>query len=187
MTWGEELRTSVQGAVRLARFDAASMNDFNLTIDGFWRSFGAALLLAPISAIMLALSSPSPDGGIAQTVILHAVEYALSWIVFPVLMIPVSRFLGLGDGYVSFIIAYNWSSVVQVALFFVVTVFGAVGVLSAGLLVIANFAAFLFVLAYLTFVARTALGAPLVTATGIVMLDMVVGVLIFLGMGSLAA
>ena len=187
MTWGEEIRASVRGAVKLARFDADGMDDFNLTIDGFWRSFGAALLLAPFTAIMIALSSPSPGGEITLTAFSQVVEYVLSWIAFPVLMVAVSRFLGLSGGYVSFIIAYNWSSVVQVALFFVLTVFEAAGVLPAGLSVIANFAAFAYVLVYATFITRTALGATLVTAIGLVILDVVVVVFIVVGMGSLAA
>ena len=53
MTFWEEAKQSTTAALQLARFDTAGMAGFNNSLDGFWRSFGAAILLAPFSAIIV--------------------------------------------------------------------------------------------------------------------------------------
>jgi hypothetical protein len=181
MTWWEEARQSIGAAIRLARFDAGGMNDLNLTLDGFWRSFGAALLLAPFTAIMNITLQTETEASALAVVAAETVQYAISWIAFPVLMIFVARLLGLSGRYVPFIIAYNWSNVVQVGLFFALTMLAAVGFIAGEVEVLVDIVASLFVLAYLTFIARTALGVPWATAGAIVVLDIVVSILLFVG------
>ena len=42
MPLNQEVARSIFAAWRIARFDAGAMNYFNLTLEGFWRSFFAA-------------------------------------------------------------------------------------------------------------------------------------------------
>jgi len=46
-----EMMYALYGAYRLARFDAGGMRYFDASIDGFWRSFFAAVLIAPFYLI----------------------------------------------------------------------------------------------------------------------------------------
>ena len=165
-------------AIRLAKFDSGGMNDFNLTVDGFWRSFGAAALIAPFAAVVTAMLWTETDAGAIAVVFGGSVKYVLSWIAFPIVMIFVARFLGLSGRYVQFIISYNWSSVVQVGLIFTLTMLGIVGVVAGELAQLLHFIAGVYVLMYLTFIARTALGIAWATAAGVVILDVIVELLL---------
>ena len=48
-----EIQRSVQAAWLLARGDTRGMALFDLSLEGFWKSFAAALLVAPAYAIVL--------------------------------------------------------------------------------------------------------------------------------------
>ena len=54
----------------------------------------------------------------ARFVFVKGIAYGLSWIVFPVAMIFLCRLLGLTETYVPYIIALNWSAIIQTAIFF---------------------------------------------------------------------
>ena len=43
----QEVIRSIYGAWRLPWLDRSGMGHFNLSVDGFWRSFFAAVLVAP--------------------------------------------------------------------------------------------------------------------------------------------
>ena len=49
---------SIYGAYRLARLDAAGMSYFDTSVAGFWRSFFAAVIIAPFYAMLLAIRFP---------------------------------------------------------------------------------------------------------------------------------
>ena len=49
----EEVLHSLYGAYRLAFLDRSGMSHFNLSVDGFWRSFFAAVLVAPGFALLV--------------------------------------------------------------------------------------------------------------------------------------
>ena len=178
MTFRKEAVQSILAALRLAKFDADGMDDLNLTADGFWRSFGAAVLLAPFSAIMAAMLWTETEASTVASAFGGSVKYVLSWIVFPIVMIFVARFLGLSGRYVQFIISYNWSSVVQVGLFFALTMLGIAGVVAGELALLLHFIALIYVVMYMTFIARVALGVAWATAAGVVILDVIVELLL---------
>lgn len=175
----DEAIRSIQGALLLARFDVRGMQLFSLTLDGFWRSFFAAVLVAPFAVIVTTLTYPSgvPERSAAYT--LEAIQFATEWIAFPLVMIPVARLLGLSASYVPYIIAYNWTQVVQSLLFFPIAVLSARGLVGSELAQILNAAALLYLLAYLVFVARSGLKIPTLTAVGIVVLNVVFTFLVF--------
>ena len=49
----QEITASIYGAWRLALLDRSGMNWFNHSIEGFWRSFFVALLIAPLAGLMV--------------------------------------------------------------------------------------------------------------------------------------
>jgi hypothetical protein len=166
-----EIQRSVRAAWLLARGDTRGMEQFDLSLEGFWKSFTAALLVAPAYAIVL-LDQYSAVGwpeDVAGTVFAEVVSFVLGWLAFPIVTIFLTRLLGLGARYVPLIVANNWAAVVQVALYTAVVVLGTV--LPAQLRTLALFAATIAVLAYQWFVIRTALGTTGAIALGLVVVD----------------
>lgn len=177
MTWAAEVQRAATGAVRLARFDEGGMASFDVSLDGFWRSFSAALLLAPFVAVLRAHGFPPTDSPLLLVGLIEVTEYAASWAVFPVVMVFLARFLGLSARYVPFIVAWNWSMVVQIAFLFPIVLLEMLGFFSPALSQTLQLFALVYVLIYVTFVTRTALDTGWLTATGIVFLDVVLELL----------
>ncbi len=173
-----EVVAALYGAWRLMRFDAGGMNWFDLTTDGFWRSFFAAALAAPFFALLVYLDlfrrAETMDTGWA--ILLAALVYAIGWAIAPVASIFLTRMLDLTRGYVPLIVAYNWASVPQVVLQTAVALIGELGLLPQGLAGALLFVAVVYILIYEWFIVRTALQTTPGTAIGIVILFEVLGI-----------
>ncbi len=172
----ETLR-SLHAAWRLACFDAKGLVAFNISASGFWRSFFAAVVALPIYAFALVPQlERAADGALFLTV--EAIHYIVAWIAFPLALIPVLRFLRLMPRYIPFVIAVNWTSVLQLVLFLPLNLLALAGSLQG------DGAAFLFTLAlslsciFRYFVARVALETTLGTALVLVAFDVVLGLLL---------
>mgnify|MGYP006888959685 CR=1 FL=1 len=81
-----EIRRSVEAAWLLARGDQRGMALFDLSVDGFWHSFAAALLVAPAYALVLAdqyahLGWPESPW---WTILAEAISYLSGWVAFPI-------------------------------------------------------------------------------------------------------
>jgi hypothetical protein len=64
----EEVLRSIYGAYRLAWLDRSGMSQLNLSVEGFWRSFFAAILVAPGYALL-----------VAQDLMIHPEELSPIW------------------------------------------------------------------------------------------------------------
>ena len=167
---------SVQAALLLARGETRGMALLDLSVEGFWRSFSAALIVAPAYLLVLLdqyrlLGWPEHPW---STLVAEIASYLLGWVAFPLAAIPLTRLLGLSTRYVPLIIANNWSTVVQVGLYTTVVLVGII--LPAELRTMALFAATLAVLAYQWFVIRTALATTGVIALGLVVIDVLLSI-----------
>ena len=177
---GEEVRRSVYGALLLAKREPRGMEWFNLTLDGFWRSFYALALVYP-GFVVLALCERSlmaqpPE--LQRYLALQTAVYVAQGIAFPVAMIFLARLLRLSATYVPFIIAYNWSNVwVTLLLMPALLLLALGGGQIGGLLNIVASAATVY---YRWYVTRTALGTTSMTALGLVVIDVILSILISL-------
>jgi hypothetical protein len=168
-----EVYRSLYGAYRLARLDPRGMLLFNLTFEGFWRSFFAAVLVAPAYAILIAerLAGREETLDLGRVILVQGGAYVLSWAAFPIAAIVLTRMLGLGSHYSALIIAANWAAVLQVGVFFAALVVSLV--LSNGLgnflLMVVTFA----ILFYQWFIFRTALETTGGTALALLMVDLI--------------
>lgn len=177
LTWPEITR-SVFGAWRLARFDPGGMNYFDLSIRGFWRSFGAAVVVLPVYIYFVAVNFHGTDASTAWFVIVKALAYGAAWATFPILMVGLVRILNLTGNYVPFIIASNWASVLQVLLFIPVNTFAAFGGLESSGGALLYLLTMTIVLFYQWFVTRTALQTTRAIAGGLVAVDLVLGLFV---------
>lgn len=198
MSLGAEIARSIRGAFRIAMLDADAPRWFNLSVEGFWRSFLAPVMLAPFyfglilydagagagagaGAAAEGVDAADPDG----LILLRVLSFTLGWVVYPLAMIPIARMLQLGGAYVPYIIMWNWSAVPQAAL--MVPALLAVEIMqprAAGLLFMS---AMLTVLFYGYLVARAGLRCAPATAAGVVVLDLVLSLLINAGVRVLFA
>ncbi|MCY4191120.1 MAG: hypothetical protein OXC54_03630 [Rhodospirillaceae bacterium] len=112
MSVWQEAKQSVGGAVRVMRMDPNALQDFNLTIDGYWRSFYAAVYLAPIYILFL-LSVPVPqDVSIGRFWLIEIINYPLNWALWPLISYYICRGAGLVDKYTTYITVYNWAQII---------------------------------------------------------------------------
>jgi hypothetical protein len=182
-----EIVGALYGAYLLARLDPSGMDYFNRSIDGFWRSFAAALLVAPPFFAIILMRNGEAYSGVdpAWFLIVEAVRYAVGWVVFPIIMVLVARFLSLSHVYVDFIVAYNWCQVPIVFVFLPVAALSALGILPAGLTALINLGFFILVYVYLWFVARTALDVEWYVALAVVGLELITTLFIEYSIGNL--
>lgn len=190
-----EIRRSLGGALLLARGDAAGMGRFDLSVGGFWRSFTAPLLAAPAFALLVAeqqalrAAAAAADpavaaaaAGMGATVLAESASYLVDAVTFPLLAIPLTRFLGLGSRYVPLVVATNWAGLPQVAAFLAaVTLSVAVPPLRPPLLLAVLFGT----MAYQWFVVRVASGATGAVAAAMVIINLLVGMMLTLGLDAL--
>lgn len=168
----QEIARSIYGAWLLARMDRSGMAHFNISFEGFWRSFFAAVIVAPGYAILVAdkLAAREETFDLGWVFLVQTVAYAIGWAAFPLVAIGITALLNLSQNYVPMIIAANWAAVVQVAVFLgaLLLTFVLPGVL-AGLLLTAATIAILF---YQWFVLRTALDTTGGIALALVLVDL---------------
>ena len=119
-----EITQSINGAWRIARMDENALNYFNMSIEGFWRSFLAVLIVVPLYVVFLVLNLGQLSGMELPTssatskefyVAIKLAVHILGWLAFPVVMIPISRLMDLSQSYVPYIIVWNWSNVLVMA------------------------------------------------------------------------
>ncbi|MGB8276083.1 MAG: hypothetical protein WCF16_12540 [Alphaproteobacteria bacterium] len=174
-----EVVSSLEGALRLARGDAGGMACFNRSLEGFWRSFFAAIIAAPAYMALAAPVGEGASGDLLRPVLVDAIAYVIGWVAFPLAMTYVAAVLQREDRYLGYIVAYNWAQVPQAFLYLtgaiMVRVFGIAEPLNQVLGVTVLGA----ILVYTWFVARTALEITRVQAVGLVGLD--IGLTIVIG------
>lgn len=176
-----EVRLALVGALRLARGDRGGMQCFDRSVDGFWRSFRAAVIAYPLYLVLLAmrvtLAEWERSGGLV-IVTVETIAYVISWVAFPLIMLAVAQRLGRAHRYFDFMVAYNWSQVPQSALFVLVGLETETGLLGASPSQAIEVAAGIAVLVYEWFIARVALDARAPAAILVVLVDLVLGVVV---------
>jgi len=111
----QETSTALYGAWRLARLDPQGLSYFDTSERGFWRSFWAAVLVAPAYALIVALDradDPMPVDALRQFLV-EGISYVLSWTAFPLAMASLAEKLGRMSHYIRYIVAHNWAAVLE--------------------------------------------------------------------------
>lgn len=168
------------GAWRLARLDRNGMRYFDVTVDGFWRSFQAAVIAAPIYLVLVLLRTddhPLSADPVRATLI-EAIGYVIDWTAFPLAAWYLCRAFNCSSRYLGFIIAYNWANVLQMVVFLPVALLSAGGVLPGGLVSLLALALTAAVIYYQYFITRTALGVDVLPALGFVATAFIIDLLL---------
>lgn len=178
---------SIIGAWRLFLWDPRGMERFDLTTEGFWRSFSAPIAMLPAyyfilmqnAALASILLEQNPDAieltipSLSHYLTIEMIAYVISIAVFPVAMVFLARQLGLSNRYIPLIVAYNWSSVIVIgalALSLMAFSLGIFSVMLAGGLMALTILVWPF---YLFSIVRIATQAPLGTSIALVLIELI--------------
>lgn len=148
MTLSEEASRSIQAAWGLLRRDPVAPAAFNATLDGFWRSFFAAVVLLPLELAYFAFNGPSAgteavDPTTRWTV--YILLYVIGWTLWPLLAVYITRAMGCDERVIGYIVAYNWSQLLAGPFLIGIDVVGRLGFAEGGLvLTLAGLVAVLF-------------------------------------------
>lgn len=175
-----EIRHNLRGAIRLAAQDTGGMAAFDTTLTGFWRSFRAALVVAPLFLMLVLVQHEQAEqaAGLLHFLVMEGLAYTIAWFLFPVVMLSVTRWMDREENYIPLIVALNWSNVLRLGAICIAALLAVGGVLPAGLAAIVQLVVFMWALFYEWFVIRTALDVTGGQAAALVALDLVLGALV---------
>lgn len=180
-----EVATGIYGAWRLIWLDRGALSYFDATVAGFWKSFFAAALVAPLYMLVVALdlTARGTDAGALRILIVHLCAYSISWTAFPLIMHYLTEAMDRRDRFILCIVALNWAEVIQAAVQLPLILLIAVEALPTAFMELLRVAVYMLILAYQWFVTRTTLDIGGFGAAGLVLLDVVIGLMV-LGIAS---
>ncbi|MEQ9519371.1 MAG: hypothetical protein RLN89_08015 [Parvibaculum sp.] len=185
MPSSQEIISVIIGAVKVAQRDQTALNHFDLSADGFWRSFTAILYALPFYFIFITASwrmGQEADVTLASSLTTYATSelltYGVMWVLYPLAIAGITRATNLTQSFAPYVIVYNWSSLLIAALMVLPYIFfslGLIGVGGASLIIL-----FLFILAlvYRWILASQILRANPLIASGVVALDVGLSILL---------
>jgi hypothetical protein len=178
-----EIARSIGAVMALARGDKTAVARLDLTFSGFWRSFGAAIVVAPLALLFtyaerLMWPEVRPRAPLPPPVLHYVAElvaFAAYWEALPIVMIFMTRALGLTRRFVPFVVAWNWSNVVTALLLTPpILLFLVGGASTQGALVVGT-ASTLLSVAFQARVTEATLGTGVLASLGISILNLVIG------------
>ncbi len=81
-----ELVASLFGAWCLIKFDPRGLSYFNCSVEGFWRSFFAAIVALPLFVALSSMHAYEIEAGSSGSFGVHLIRYAVGWVAFPIVM-----------------------------------------------------------------------------------------------------
>lgn len=181
-----EIRSALQGSWLLFKNRPEGLRYFDLSISGFWRSFGAILPLTPLFVLTalaerkLVIEEAELDPEILANAYWPAqfTSYLVDWVTLPLILAALAGPLGISKGYVPFIVARNWTSLLASLFYVVPALLYLLGVIPSGILVLLSLVALMVIIRYRYIVARMVLECTVSVAVGLVILDIVLSILI---------
>ncbi|NNE22444.1 MAG: hypothetical protein HKN11_07510 [Rhizobiales bacterium] len=180
MNWPDEALSSLRGSWRLFMRDTGGFEDFDLSMRGFWRSFAVIIVVAPfyLYAVIIQDGIQLPDQPPHETTSLNlaAAGLVVQWFAWPLVMAIIARFAGLAHNYARYIVVYNWSAVLVMAVQMVPILLLAQGAAMFGLATVVFFIFYAVVLYYRWYIAHTALETTPAIAWALVLGDLVLSI-----------
>ncbi len=176
----QEISRSIFGAWMLARFDANGLLLFDNTVRAFWRSYVAAVLAIPayIALVMMRTPEAMIKVGSLSALFIQSSGYVAGWFAMPFVMLYVCRIIDREEQFCRYFAAYNWAALLQITLMLAITILGKSGVLPTPFASILSIITIIAILIYQGFIARTALMIPGMGAFGMVLLDLMLGLVV---------
>ena len=111
---------AITGATELFLGRHEGLRRFDLSVEGFWRSFSAALYGVPFFLCLMAgdwtVLSAAPRPPTLSAVILSRIaDFSVDFLFLPIALALLARRLGITRSYTGYVIARNWSTLVILA------------------------------------------------------------------------
>jgi hypothetical protein len=100
---------SLSAAWKLVQINPRAMEYFDLTSDGFWKSFWAIALIIPVFVLNIFYTQGAE---VPQPLFSSAIYYITALPLTAFVMYHFTKFMKIDEHYASMVIAYNWLSVV---------------------------------------------------------------------------
>jgi hypothetical protein len=171
-TVGETL-LALAGLWRFAREGAPALRWFDRSMAGFWRSFGVAVIAAPLQALLVATHAAAPADGAGwfRLIAVEASAYVILWVAFPLALFHIAARLDR-------VILYNWMSLPSLAIGLAVTLLATGGLLPDGVVQLVILLFYTAILSFEWFIARQTLGFGRLACTGLVALDFAIVIMV---------
>lgn len=183
----EEIRSSIHGVIKILKGDVDGLSSFNVSTDGFWRSFQALwLILVPyFIAILAERHTLIGNMGIelsafpsTQFFFAKLTNIGLEWIMMPIALALLAGVLNIKQEYSKYIIVRNWASVVMTWAFFIPTLASIAKLVSIELVLFIQMGLLGFVV-FLSFrIARLTLEKPASFCAVLVGIDFMAGLVL---------
>lgn len=156
-----EIMRAIHGAWRLARLDAGGLQAYDGSEAVFWRSFSAAIIIAPAEILLfwLAPDSATPGPAPGRLVAIESISYVIGWTAFPLAAYYLAHLVGRSHRYLLYITAYNWAQVIEMAAWLTLSLVGTL-LFSGATPPFFQILLMTVILGYEWFIARRALGVP---------------------------
>jgi hypothetical protein len=175
-----EIAIALYGATRLAKGDPRGIDFFGDSTEEFWKSFWAAVVVAPAYVLLVAigLSEAQVTSGWFRILLVEVVGYVAAWAAFPLAMHYVSEMIDREEQYIRYVVAFNWCVVLQVTLLLFVTAVLALDIVPRAGAIVISLATYAAIFAYQWYVARVGLELGRWGAGGIVLLEFVISLIL---------
>ncbi len=175
-----EIVNSIYGSLRLAVADKNGLNYFNFSYLGFWHSFTAAIIIAPIFILLLNVRYALNENEInfLRFMTIYTIAYVIGWVAFPLLINYITNILGISGRFIRYIVVYNWASVLQNFLYLPFAILVEAHLVQGSLATMIGLALLGLVFLYTYFITKTTLEVPNGIATGIVVCDLILSIII---------
>lgn len=121
MTLTQEAIRSIRAVLRLVRLDESALADFNISRDGFWRAYFAAVIILPLVIGWIYFEYRFSENiravGLPRVLLISAIAYVLSWTLWPLIMFYLTKRIDCGDRFLHYIVVYFWAQVPIYALY----------------------------------------------------------------------
>lgn len=174
---------AIRGAVEIFLGRRDGLRRFDLSVEGFWRSFAAILYVLPLFAIVVAADWMMVSGQPAHPsreafILARLVDLAIEWCTLPIALGLLAKRLGIGRTYVAYVVARNWSGIVSVAPLALLSLLFGLGALSLEVMELLSLLVIGAMLFYGYRIARWTLVWPASMAAGLVAADLALSLIL---------
>lgn len=181
-----EILFFLKASLRLARFDATAAETFPNSLPMVWRSFFVAVLVLPIFAFDVFSKADTELAHVPglRLFVIALTSHVISWVAFPLAMITMVKVLQREPFFNRYIIAYNWSMLVQTLIIVPFLFMGTQAIVESALQPFITMI-FLYLAVYTWFVAKAVLNISGFAAFAVLALDMIVELMVLTAAGGL--
>lgn len=169
-----EVLLSLYGAWRLFLRDPRGIEWLDTSIEGYWKSFFCAVVVLPGYALWIATAGDH-SAGFFRIVTVEGIAYVIHWVAWPLLMAYIAPAIDRDENYIRYIVAFNWSAGVQIAIYMIVLAVRLTGAVPGGFLAVLGFTAIILILSYHWYILRVGLGVTSIGAVGLVAGEFMLG------------